>query len=268
MKKIYFVLFTFVLFVLFSPNLVHAQAVACGDANAKSPENKCCLVDPNKISVSTDPLIVTPWDTEGKKWGCTPNWFGFQACVSDLFVSGKGIVVNVLKPDDVLTEMNNLGACPVSGFPSDVTIDTCVCKPTSSGAGLSEEFCHNYIIGNIKTVPKTPAELLQNKEYTGCIDCFRKTGYWSALGCFYIADFKTFMEKNVFGILIGLAGIIALLCIIYSAISLQLSRGNPEKIKNAQERLTSCILGLLLIIFSMFILRLIGVSILGLPGLN
>jgi len=65
---------------------------------------------------------------------------------------------------------------------------------------------------------------------------------------------------------IGLAGLIALLCIIYAAFMIQISSGNPERIKKAQELLTSCIMGLMLIIFSVFILRLIGVDILKIPG--
>ena len=56
------------------------------------------------------------------------------------------------------------------------------------------------------------------------------------------------------------------MCIIYSAYLIQFSRGNPERIKKAREYLTSCIMGLLLIIFSIFILRLIGVDILRIPG--
>ena len=49
---------------------------------------------------------------------------------------------------------------------------------------------------------------------------------------------------------------------------MQTSQGNPEKLKKAQEMLTSCIMGLMLIIFSVLILRLIGVDILKIPGFN
>jgi len=47
---------------------------------------------------------------------------------------------------------------------------------------------------------------------------------------------------------------------------MQSSQGNPEKLKKAQEMITSCIMGLMLIIFSVFILKLIGVNILKIPG--
>ena len=90
-------------------------------------------------------------------------------------------------------------------------------------------------------------------------------GVWTGIGCVY-TDTKAFIEKTVFGMGIGLAGVLALLCIIYSAFMMQSSQGNPEKLKKAQEMITSCIMGLMLIIFSVFILRLIGVDILNIPG--
>ncbi|MBI4009029.1 hypothetical protein HY357_02250 [Candidatus Roizmanbacteria bacterium] len=101
-------------------------------------------------------------------------------------------------------------------------------------------------------------------EATECAEC-SKHGVWTAIGCI---DFKlsVAIRDTIFGLGVSLAGIIALLCIIYSAFILQTSQGNPERIKKAQELLTSCIMGLMLIIFSVFILRLIGVDILKIPG--
>ncbi|HLC94116.1 MAG TPA: pilin [Patescibacteria group bacterium] len=90
-------------------------------------------------------------------------------------------------------------------------------------------------------------------------------GVWTALGCIDFT-FGGFIEKTLPSFGIGIAGAIALLCIIYSAFILQISGGSPEKIKKAKERLTACIIGLLLIIFSIFILRVIGVNILTIPG--
>ncbi len=90
-------------------------------------------------------------------------------------------------------------------------------------------------------------------------------GVWTAIGCIDF-DLGTFITKSVFSIGISLAGVVSLICIIYSAFILQTSRGNPERLKKAREYLTNCIIGLLLIIFSIFILRLIGVTILQIPG--
>lgn len=78
------------------------------------------------------------------------------------------------------------------------------------------------------------------------------------------ADFVT----RIFGILLSLAGGIALILIMISGYRLMASGGNPEKVQAAREQLTSAIIGLLFIIFSLSILQIIGVDILKIPGLT
>ena len=90
-------------------------------------------------------------------------------------------------------------------------------------------------------------------------------GIWTAIGCVK-TSFSSFIKETIFPIGIGFAGAASLLCIIYAAFTMQTSGGSPEKVKKAQQILTSCITGLLLVIFSVFILRLIGVNILRIPG--
>jgi len=46
------------------------------------------------------------------------------------------------------------------------------------------------------------------------------------------------------------------------------SSGNPDRLKAGQELMTSAIAGIIMLIFSVFILRVIGVDILKLPGLG
>jgi len=66
--------------------------------------------------------------------------------------------------------------------------------------------------------------------------------------------------------ILGIAGGIVTLLIIVSGYRLMTSQGNPEKVQAAREQLTSAIVGLLFIIFSLFILQLITVDILKIPG--
>ena len=66
-------------------------------------------------------------------------------------------------------------------------------------------------------------------------------------------------------IAMGLGGVIAFILIIFGGFQIILSAGNPDKVKAGQEMITSAIAGLLLIIFSVFILRLIGHDILDIP---
>lgn len=65
---------------------------------------------------------------------------------------------------------------------------------------------------------------------------------------------------------IGIGGGSAFLMMAFGAFALMTSAGDPQKIKTGQEVLTSALAGLLFIIFSTFLLRLIGYNILRIPG--
>lgn len=65
---------------------------------------------------------------------------------------------------------------------------------------------------------------------------------------------------------ISIGGVIAFILIIIGGLQIILSSGNPDKVKAGKEMITSAIAGLLLIIFSVFILRLIGHDILDIKG--
>lgn len=69
--------------------------------------------------------------------------------------------------------------------------------------------------------------------------------------------------KTMFGVVLSLAGAIAVILIIISGYRLIASQGNPERVKEAQEQLTAAIVGLLFIIFSFVIIQFIGVDVLG-----
>ncbi len=105
------------------------------------------------------------------------------------------------------------------------------------------------------------------EEHMKCLQCsWLDSGAWTAIGCIH-SDFSKTVER-LFTIALGFGGLSALGCIIYATFLMQTSAGNPEKTKKAQELITSCIAGLILIIFSVFILRVLGVDILRIPGFN
>jgi hypothetical protein len=87
---------------------------------------------------------------------------------------------------------------------------------------------------------------------------------WTAIGCIP-ADPKLFISQ-ILGIGVGIGGGIAFLLILFGGFQILMSAGNPEKLNAGKELVTSAITGLLIIIFSLFILRLIGFNILGIPG--
>ena len=91
------------------------------------------------------------------------------------------------------------------------------------------------------------------------------TGIQTAIGCVF------FDNPNVFvGFFlrwaIGIGGGIAFLLILYAGFTIMTSSGNPDRLKSGQALLTSAIAGLIMLIFSIFILRIIGVDILKIPG--
>jgi hypothetical protein len=63
---------------------------------------------------------------------------------------------------------------------------------------------------------------------------------------------------------VGIGSGIAFLLIVYAGFLIMTAAGNPERLKAGQELMTSAISGLILLVFSIFVLKFIGVDILGL----
>lgn len=84
----------------------------------------------------------------------------------------------------------------------------------------------------------------------------------TALGCLPTNPFPFVNLVLPWATLVG-AGI-AFLLGVFGAFMISISAGNPEKMQAGRELITSAIGGLLLIIFAIFILKVIGVNILGL----
>ncbi|MBI1863678.1 hypothetical protein HYS03_00480, partial [Candidatus Woesebacteria bacterium] len=62
---------------------------------------------------------------------------------------------------------------------------------------------------------------------------------------------------------LGLGGGIATLLIIYAGFIMTTSTGDPKRLQAGKELLGAAIGGLMLLIFAVFVLRLLGVNILG-----
>lgn len=105
-------------------------------------------------------------------------------------------------------------------------------------------------------------------EQNACKGCFNGGGAWTAIGCVGEGGNPSVFITKLVDIGIGLGGGVAFLLILVSGFQTIVSAGNPEKLHAAKELMTAAISGLLLIIFSIFLLRLIGVEIFQLPGLG
>jgi hypothetical protein len=97
--------------------------------------------------------------------------------------------------------------------------------------------------------------------------CADQVSLDTAIGCIPIT------EANLFTIFIfrwamGIGGGVAFLLILLAGFQIISSSGNPERLQAGRELLTSAVAGLLLLLFSIFILRLVGLDILGISSLG
>ncbi|EKD67040.1 MAG: hypothetical protein ACD_48C00626G0004 [uncultured bacterium] len=97
-----------------------------------------------------------------------------------------------------------------------------------------------------------------------CIDNAENPGVWTAIGCVHYS--LSGFVKDILPFAMGIGGGIAFLLMLIGALQIMTSAGNPEKLNAGKELVTSAIVGLLLIIFSVFLLKLIGADILRVPG--
>lgn len=102
-----------------------------------------------------------------------------------------------------------------------------------------------------------------------CDDCVNKgtdenPTVWTAIGC--IETEGNSIVTSLVRIGLGLAGGALLLIILAAAFLLSTSQGDPKKTDDGQKMVTAGVTGLLFIIFSVVILRTIGIDILQIPG--
>ena len=137
------------------------------------------------------------------------------------------------------------------GFTKDLTKYCCTTKWMPLAA-------HEYV----KKVPCSSVS--DSSQYAGPITCNGGEGIETALGC--IPTEPGAFTKFLLGFAIGIGGGIAFLLMIFGGLQIIFSGGNPDKVKAGKEIITAALGGLLLIIFAVFILRLIGYDILKIPG--
>ena len=89
---------------------------------------------------------------------------------------------------------------------------------------------------------------------------------WTAIGCIPVNAVGDFIV-DMLGWSLGIGGGIALLLFAVSGIMIKSSIGDPLKVQAGRNLALGAIAGLMMLIFSAFILRFVGVDILGIPGL-
>lgn len=97
-----------------------------------------------------------------------------------------------------------------------------------------------------------------------CQECFNQEGIWTAIGCIPFAQ-TTQTVRSLMVVGLGISGVVVVLMTLYGSFLMSTSQGDPKRVEEAKSALSSAVFGLLFVIFSVAILRFIGVNILRLP---
>lgn len=140
--------------------------------------------------------------------------------------------------------------------PADTTAPTGA--PTCDLCG----WCNRYYI---TPTPAPPANWQQ------CSSCLYDASggriegnYYTVIGC--LSAKPEFFVKTILNIVFGIAGGLAFLAFLSGSTIVLTSSGNPIRLQTGKDIIASSLFGLLLIIFAVFLLRLVGFDILQLPG--
>lgn len=177
-------------------------------------------------------------------------------------------------------EIAKIGATPIptaTPFPTPTEPSYCYTRPCNEGS------CEGNCI-NCKRCMGTPVPTMitLKPDYRSiCNQLNTESGFrdkcnrcvatekhmWTAIGCVPM-DYSIIIRDYVFTVGLGIAGGIAFLYFLYGTFLVLTCAGNHEQLEQAKQIIMSALSGLLLIIFSVFLLKFIGVDVLRLPGFS
>jgi len=104
-------------------------------------------------------------------------------------------------------------------------------------------------------------------DHDQCMSCIAQPkSYWTVVGCLSTDPSGAPFVKSILTIVFAISGGIAFLTVIMASATILTSAGDPLKLRSGKDMLTSALAGLFLILFSVFLLRVVGVDILRIPG--
>lgn len=168
-------------------------------------------------------------------------WCSFSGSAMAAAIPTPTVLPRLIKLENLCQKV----ACPDQDYHFEITKNLCC---TGGIAGIGEK-CDKTVTQEGKT----------------CLGCLSGGGVWTAIGCLP-TDFASFLRDYVFRFGLGLSGGICFLLLLYGGVLIMTSSGVPEKLNEGKEVIVSALMGLILIIFSVLILKIVGVEILHLPG--
>lgn len=196
----------------------------------------------------------SPWIFDSQKYQCCS--LQANVCVPITTCGASEICYS-----NVCVDPNSITPTPGTGLCSNVNDSCCL---DVRGQSVTY-YCNNSLTcdGNHKC--QLPGPIPTSVIFDPTCDLLLPLtgkGIDTALGCLP-TDPQTFVGL-VIPWAVGIGGGIAFLLMLYGVFMIIVSAGVPDKMQAGKELISSAITGLLIIIFAVFILRFIGVDVLGL----
>jgi len=138
-------------------------------------------------------------------------------------------------------------------------------QPCCSGSCNSPNLQCVVSLGQYKDICRPPEKF--NKTPVTCATPDGEEGVITALGCINVSS-GTGLISSILKLATGIGGGLALALILFGVFIVTTSAGSPDKLNKGKEIITSAIIGLVFILLSVFLMNLIGINILGIPGLS
>lgn len=194
------------------------------------------------------------------------NYAGNDLSETTTDSSGQGVFTNVIIPGNTgqIVRLVIFGYYAGSVRPSQcetkITIKATAASPSSPAPSGS-------VLPRPVSPATTPCTGLNcssggGKPTPGCTDDPKNPAIATAIGCIHTQPAA--LVKDLLTFIIGIGGGLAFLMMLLGVFQMLTSAGNPETLSAGRDRFQSAIIGLLFIIFSVLLLRIIGVDILGL----
>ena len=196
---------------------------------------------------------------------CVPSWWIQSDCIPEEKCVREA--ANCVEPSTTPTPTPGGSGdpacdalCPNPNYP-DYTIPQCGDAHSTPNCAHASDDQYDCTIGGDCMCCARPTPRLEMSPL-----CQGQDSINTAFGCIPVGDENLFLAW-VLRWAIGIAGGVSFILIVYSGFMIMTSGGDKRKLQVGKELLTAALSGLILIIFSVFILDIIGVRILRIPGL-
>jgi hypothetical protein len=180
-------------------------------------------------------------------------------------VAGDVLMCNKIKDRNATSQSGGVEVCP--GNPALYSVTT---PPNSQTCPIFKKAC--LIPGNQPThvcIPDNVKGSCDPTADTNCpsakgVEC--SSGVVTALGC--VKTEPAQIIGATVAISVGAGGGVSLLVMIYGAFQMLTSGGSGDRLKEGRERFLAAAIGLTFITLAVFLLQIIGIDILNLPGFS